>query len=130
MAGAFTKIPNGKTGREEPYWEYNVIKDLPAARNLMQAWPVDVVWSGFEIGLNLKYPYQSIAEDCGSSSVSVCTICTSKTAPRSPDMDLTSVLYAVRPGRTHFDVSPEGNVVVDEEGYTLVHGSGRRDTAI
>jgi hypothetical protein len=35
-----------------------------------------------------------------------------------PSWDLTSVLYAVRPGRGYFNLSPSGTIRVDDEGFT------------
>ena len=35
-----------------------------------------------------------------------------------PTWDLTSALYAVRPGRQYFALSPAGRVSVDEDGQT------------
>src|SRR5215471_14859996 len=55
MAGAFQKI-----GQNEHYLEYNVVKDVPAARKLASDWPTPIVWSGFEIGIALPYPAVSV----------------------------------------------------------------------
>jgi hypothetical protein len=35
-----------------------------------------------------------------------------------PTWDLTSALYAIRPGRQYFALSPAGRVSVDEDGQT------------
>jgi len=35
-----------------------------------------------------------------------------------PTWDLTSVLYAVRPGRDYFDLSVTGQVTVEDDGFT------------
>src|SRR5205814_7911773 len=55
MAGAFTKI-----GDNARYLEFNVVQDIANCRKLAEQWPTDVVWSGFEIGIAVPYPAESI----------------------------------------------------------------------
>ena len=54
MAGAFRPI-DGNAAFEE----YNVVKDRAAAAALAEAWPTEMIWSGFEIGIALPYPSPS-----------------------------------------------------------------------
>jgi inosine-uridine nucleoside N-ribohydrolase len=121
MAGAFAKIPNGRTGQPGRHREYNVVQDIPSAQRLVDLWPTPIVWSGFEIGLNLKYPHRSIQEDYNyvrhHPLAEAYTLYMPPPHDR-PTWDLTSVLYAVRPDRGYFDLSSAGQVQVDEEGYT------------
>lgn len=121
MAGAFTDIPNAKTGKSGPYREYNVIMDIPAARRLADQWPTPILWSGFEIGLNLPYPYASVLRDyryAAHHPVVESYDLYIKPPHNRPTWDLTSVLVAVRPEHDYFELSPPGRVTVDEEGYT------------
>lgn len=101
--------------------EYNVKIDIPAAQTLAAQWPAPVVWSGFEVGKTIKYPSRSILHDFAWT-------------PRHPVVegyksymkmpydretwDLTSVLYAARPGDGYFDLSPAGDVAIDAQGNT------------
>lgn len=120
MAGAFTKIPDGK-GKLYDHREYNVVKDLPSSKYLAENWPVPIVWSGFEIGLNLRYPHESIEQDFRYREhhpVSEAYVVYNPPPHDRPTWDLTSVLHAVRPNRGYFDISPQGNVTVDENGLT------------
>ncbi|QDT63829.1 nucleoside hydrolase [Calycomorphotria hydatis] len=121
MAAAFTDIPDRNTGEPKRYREYNVFKDIPAARRLFSQWPTPIVWSGFEIGLNLKYPYSSIEQDYNYVEhhplVEAYDLYIKPPHDR-PTWDLTSVLYAVRPNGNYFDLSPRGKVTVEEDGYT------------
>lgn len=120
MAGAFTKIPNDK-GELYDHREYNVVKDLPSAQYLAKHWPAPIVWSGFEIGLNLRYPHESIEQDfryVEHHPVSEAYVLYNPPPHDRPTWDLTSVLHAVRPNRAYFDVSPPGNVTMDENGLT------------
>lgn len=115
MAGAFDLI-NGKVHRE-----YNVILDIPSARELAAQWPTPVVWSGFEIGLAIRYPALSIDRDFAyvkrhpiPESYQVYM----PTPHERPTWDLTSVLWAVRPDHGYFGLSEPGAVHVDEKGIT------------
>lgn len=111
MAGAF---PAGKK-------EYNVYIDVPAARQLFRDWPTPIVFSGFEVGLALEYPAQSILEDFRHSPQNpvVEVYRTYMKFPHNrPTWDLTSVLYAVRPQRNYFTLSSPGRVGVRDDGRT------------
>ncbi len=120
MAGAFTQIP-GENGQLFDHKEYNVVQDLPSAKSLCQDWPTPIVWSGFEIGLNLTYPHESILQDynyVAHHPLSEAYILYIPPPHDRPTWDLTSVLFAIRPDRGYFDVSPAGRVTVAADGLT------------
>lgn len=120
MAGEFT----GKNHRE-----YNVEKDIPAAKKLAAEWPTPIVWSGFEIGLAVATPAVSIQRDyayVAHHPLAESYILYEPPPHNRPTWDLTSVLYAVRPDRGYFDVSPGGRVTVaDTSITTFTPGEGR-----
>lgn len=114
MGGSFAE--NGK-----PQSEYNIQKDVKSAQTLVAEWPTPIVFSGLEIGLALPYPAVSIERDF--SYVSHHPLAEAyklyKPPPHNrPSWDLTSVLYAVRPDRGYFDLSPPGRVRVTNTGVT------------
>ncbi|MEM7474125.1 MAG: nucleoside hydrolase [Planctomycetota bacterium] len=120
MAGAFTQIV-GDTGHLYDHKEYNIIKDIPAAKILCSYWPTDIVWSGFEIGKNLTYPHQSILEDFNYVQHHPLSEAYTLYIPPPhdrPTWDLTSVLHSVRPNRGYFDLSEPGVVTVADDGLT------------
>jgi hypothetical protein len=126
MAGAFAQIRND-AGQLYDHREYNVVKDLPSAKKLCEIWPTPVVWSGFEIGKNLGYPHQSIEEDFGyvEHHPLAEAYCLFNPPPHDrPTWDLTSILYAVRPNRGYFDLSPVGQVTVADDGLTTFQPAG------
>jgi inosine-uridine nucleoside N-ribohydrolase len=115
MAGAFTPELAAKR-----FCEYNVKIDVPNARKVIHEWPTPVVFSGWEIGHAIQYPAASVQQD----------YCYVKHHPiahaydlyrgkknEQPTYDLTSVLYAVRPDRGYFDLSPPGRVTVEDDGF-------------
>jgi len=115
MAGAF-EPHNGKEHRE-----YNVVMDIPAAQKLSREWPAPVVYSGFEIGIKTRLPKEAIREDFDyvpDHPMRAAYHLYNKDYRDQPSWDLTSVLWAVRPERGYFGISPRGQVSYDEKGYT------------
>ncbi len=116
MAGAFERIP-GK-GRHR---EYNVIKDIPAARALAEDWPTAIVYSGYEVGYSIRYPAVSIERDYDYVEHHPLREAYQRYKPtphERPTWDLTSVLEAVRPARGYFALSKPGRVTIEDDGYT------------
>jgi inosine-uridine nucleoside N-ribohydrolase len=120
MAGAFTQI-RGRTGDLYDHKEYNIVKDIPAAKLLATDWPTPIVWSGFEIGIALPYPHESIEQDFAYTAhhpLAEAYIAYNPPPHDRPTWDLTSVLHAIRPGRGYFGLSPQGRVTVADDGLT------------
>jgi purine nucleosidase len=116
MAGAFQPIDGNAA-----HLEYNVVKDRPAAAALADRWPTEMIWSGFEVGIALPYPSQSIVEDFRDvphHPVKEAYMIYSPPPQDRPSWDLTSVLDGVLGGRGYFDRSPPGKVDVTETGAT------------
>ena len=113
MAGAFAYPPGFK--------EYNVKIDIPSAKKVIAEWPTEMVFSGHEIGQRTQHPAASMKEDYNYVRYHPL-----KDAyhfyrgldKAQPTYDLTSVLYAVRPNRGYFDLSPPGTVTVLDDGQT------------
>jgi purine nucleosidase len=130
MAGAFKQIM-GDQGHLYDHKEYNVVQDLPAAKALASDWPTPIIWSGFEIGLNLPYPHQSILQDyryVDHHPLAEAYTLYEPPPHDRPTWDLTSVLHAIRPDRQYFDLSPAGRVSVADDGLTTFEPSkGGRD---
>ncbi|MBL8811904.1 MAG: nucleoside hydrolase [Planctomycetaceae bacterium] len=115
MAGAFAPI-NG-----QPHYEYNVVEDIPSAKVLANDWPTEIVYSGFEIGLAVPYPAVSIEQDyqyVPHHPLKESYVLYEPPPHNRPTWDLTSVLYAVMPGRGYFGLSEKGTVTVDDKGLT------------
>jgi inosine-uridine nucleoside N-ribohydrolase len=118
MAGAFQTIRFNNR-----YREYNVFKDIPPARKLAEKWPTPILWSGFEIGINATYPWQSIVEDFENPSPHILKDSYLDYVPEQPHdrptWDLTAVLQAVYPNRGYFDLSPKGKVTITPDGMSF-----------
>ncbi|HYW44476.1 MAG TPA: nucleoside hydrolase [Bryobacteraceae bacterium] len=111
MAGAF---PTGQP-------EFNVKTDIPSAQKVFGEWPSPVVFSGYEVGQALLFPAASIENDFAWTPhhpVADAYRNYMRMPYNRQSWDLTTVLYAVRPDRGYFSLSPPGRVTVDENGQT------------
>jgi hypothetical protein len=116
MAGAFAPAL-----QKDHFLEFNVIKDIAAARKVAADWPTPIVWSGFEIGAAVPYPAISIERDFNyvAHHPAAEAYCLYNPPPHErPTWDLTASLYAVLPDRGYFDLSPAGRVTVEGDGFT------------
>lgn len=116
MAGAFD--PDGSFKKHR---EYNVIKDIPSAQSLAEKWPGTVLWSGFEIGMALRYPSVSIREDYNSVPnhiIKEAYIAYCGDQGKNPTWDLTCPLQIIYPDRGYFGLSERGDVQVADDGLT------------
>lgn len=102
------------------YAEYNVVNDVAACQRVFESWPTPIYMSPFELGLQIRYPAQSIENDFAWTKhhpiVDSYKVYLKKIEDR-PTWDLTAVLYAIDP-QQFFNISPAGRVVVTDEGYT------------
>ncbi|QDV15289.1 Inosine-uridine preferring nucleoside hydrolase [Rosistilla oblonga] len=120
MAGAFPK-PAEAVGRLKNHKGYNIIKDIPSAQTVAHHWPTPLLWSGYEIGISLPYPHQSIQQDYGyvpHHPLSEAYVAFLPPPHNRPTWDLTSVLQVVRPNRNYFGISQPGSVAVADDGST------------
>ncbi len=111
MAGAFTT----------DHREYNIVKDIPAAKIIASQWPTPILWSGYEVGLALPYPHASIELDYAYAPhhpLAEAYVLYNPPPHDRPTWDLTSVLQAVRPDHGYFDLSAPGRVSVADDGRT------------
>lgn len=101
--------------------EYNVFKDIPAAKVILEEWPTPVVTSPFELGIKVLYPGSNIENDFGWAGLHPVVEGYKAYQPMPydrPMWDPTAVLYAVE-GDKWFTLSPAGDITVTDEGYTL-----------
>lgn len=101
--------------------EYNVWKDVPAAKVIFEEWPTPVIASPFELGIQTCYPGASIENDFGWAPLHPVVEAYKAYLPMPydrPMWDPTALLYAVDGGKW-FTVSPLGKVAVSEEGSTI-----------
>jgi inosine-uridine nucleoside N-ribohydrolase len=113
MAGAFGQ-------KIEP--EYNVYSDAQAAEYLFANWPTPMIFSGFEIGLQVKFTYQSVLKNFNYTDrhpVAEAFKIFQPVGKDRPNWDSTAVLYAIRPDRGYFELSGKGRVTLGEKHVTV-----------
>lgn len=101
--------------------EYNIIKDIPAAKALVEYWPTQIVFSPYEAGITVLYPSKSIENH----------FCWTKGHPlveaykyylempyNRPTWDLIAILYAIENSKIYFTQSEWGTISVDNNGFT------------
>ncbi len=118
MAGNFAK----------PEPEYNIYTDPDSARIVLEEWPTPMIFSGYEIGLAVLYPYQSIEEDFRYTKNHPIAEAYRIFLPGHEDhpaWDPTAVLEAIRPDRGYFDLSPPGRVTLESKNVTTFHPAAR-----
>ena len=114
MAGAFAEQVRTKR-------EFNIVRDVPSAQAVFHQWPTPIVASGWEIGNAIRHPARSMQDDYGYVAhhpLREAYDYYRGLANDQPTYDLTSVLYAVRPERGYFDLSPPGRIEVADDGLT------------
>ena len=100
--------------------EYNVVKDIPAAKRIMGEWPTEVVVTPFELGVRVCYPASSIEKDFGWAQDHPMVDAYESYMPMPydrPMWDPSAVLYAVERDKW-FNVSPAGRIEVSDAGST------------
>ncbi|MES2598391.1 MAG: nucleoside hydrolase [Verrucomicrobiota bacterium] len=121
MAGAFQTV-NFNTR----HLEYNVKLDIPAAQKLAKQWPTPIVWSGYEIGVAAAFPHVVIEQDLDylpHHPLKEAYYLYNPPPHDRPTWDPTAVLYAIQPDRGYFDLSPPGNITVEDDSATLFRPS-------
>jgi inosine-uridine nucleoside N-ribohydrolase len=112
MAGSFG---------EKPVAEYNVVKDIPAAKTIADEWPTKIVFTPFEAGIAVTYPAKSIENDFRWTITHPVVEAYKYYLPMPydrPTWDLIAVLYVVENSTKYFTLSDWGTVTVDDNGYT------------
>ena len=112
MAGSFGK---------DSVTEYNVAKDIKAAKKVFAEWPTKIVASPFELGLKILYPGASITDDFdwGIKHPMVEAYKAYLSMPYDrPTWDLTSLMYVVENDQSYMNESVPGKITVNDKGYT------------
>lgn len=119
MAGEFRANAEADTLKRMP--EYNILRDIPAARKVFAEWPTPVVTSPFELGIDVPYPATSIEQDFAWVPAHPVVEAYKAYMPMPydrPTWDLTAVLYAVEGEDGYFSISGPGEISVDGRGGT------------
>ena len=122
MAGHFERVLNKSASQHQ---EYNVVCDIPAAKFVFKNAPVPIIFSGFEIGRDIRFPAKVLYENLSKENpvsrayeYHSLDITKGKSKMNNRESwDLTSVLYVVSP--ESFGISENGTTEVTPKGITL-----------
>jgi inosine-uridine nucleoside N-ribohydrolase len=112
MAGNFSAKPER---------EYNIYTDAKAAKELLEEWPTEMIFSGFEIGITVMFPYADIEKDfqyAANHPVVSAFKAFAKPGEDRANYDSTAVLEAIRGDRGYFELSERGRVTLGGHDIT------------
>jgi inosine-uridine nucleoside N-ribohydrolase len=112
MAGSFS--PEG-------HREFNIVNDIVNARKVFDDWPGTIIVTPFEIGLQVKFPGESIINDFAWTEYHPLRDAYKAYRKMPYDRytwDLIAVMYAADRKEEYFTVSETGRISVDNQGYT------------
>jgi inosine-uridine nucleoside N-ribohydrolase len=112
MAGNFSAKPER---------EYNIYTDAKAAKELLAEWPTEMIFSGFEIGIVVMFPYADIDKDfqyAANHPVVSAFKAFAKPGEDRANYDSTAVLEAIRGDRGYFELSERGRVTIGDHDVT------------
>jgi hypothetical protein len=112
MAGNFAK----------PEPEYNIYTDPESARTLLQDWPTPMIFSGFETGLAVTFPYRALDTEFRYTAHHPIVDAFKIFVPKPEDhpaWDPTAVLEAIRPNDGYFSLSGPGRVSLGPKNVTI-----------
>jgi inosine-uridine nucleoside N-ribohydrolase len=116
----------GNFGRAEP--EYNIYTDADSAKVVLEQWPTPMIFSGYEIGLAITFPYEAVQRDFGYTDNHPIADAFRIAVPKPEDhpaWDPTAVLEAIRPDRGYFNLSPPGRVTLGPNNVTIFNAEPR-----
>lgn len=100
--------------------EYNIVKDIPSAKEVFENWPTKLVASPYELGVQVQYPATSIENDFSWTEHHPLVESYKSYLPMPYDRwmwDPTALIYAVE-GSERFGISEPGIFSVNEKGMT------------
>jgi inosine-uridine nucleoside N-ribohydrolase len=107
---------------EKPEPEFNVYTDPESAKVLFAKWPTPMIFSGFEIGLQVPFPYEAIASDfnyVAHHPIPEAYRLYVKKPEDHPNWDTTAVLEAILPDRGYFNLSQPGRVALGPKNTSV-----------
>lgn len=106
----------------EPKPEYNIYIDRDAAALLLSQWPGPMVFSGYEIGSAITFPFAEFSTGFPYTAAHPIVASARSFFPKPEDRpawDPTAVLYAIRPDAGYFQLSRPGRITLTEKNTTV-----------
>lgn len=93
--------------------ETNIFNDSASAARVLEAWPTEIWFSPYHVGMACPYPGESMISDFAKVDFHPLVEAYKSYQPMPydrPTWDLTSVLFAVEKDSSYFTISPPGKV--------------------
>jgi len=93
--------------------ETNIFNDSASAARVLEAWPTEIWFSPYHVGMASPYPGESMISDFAKVDFHPLVEAYKSYQPMPydrPTWDLTSVLFAVEKDSSYFTISPSGKV--------------------
>ena len=93
--------------------ETNIFNDSASAARVLEAWPTEIWFSPYHVGMACPYPGESMINDFAKVDFHPLVEAYKSYQPMPydrPTWDLTSVLFAVEKDSSYFTISPPGKV--------------------
>ncbi|WP_119080502.1 nucleoside hydrolase [Chitinophaga alhagiae] len=106
----------------QPFPEYNVVKDIAAARTVFEQWPGRIIASGWEVGSRLHFRARSLSyyyPQLWEHPLVNAYFHYMKMPYNRETWDLTSVLHAIEPERRYFRESAPGTIRIEADGKSV-----------
>lgn len=118
MGGGFVPSADGR-----PSLEWNAKVDIAATQTMVRLCPVPLVFSPFEVGLDMLTGKPMMEKYGEETPLSLSFLRFGDTAARGGrhSWDPATAVYAVEGAGDRFEESPRGTVTVDDEGRTVLH---------
>lgn len=110
--------------------EFNVVKDSASSKVVFDRWPTPIIFSGFEIGMNLHTGLPLLDSSVAKSPVkdvfARCIPMSKEDANGRMSWDQTAVLVAVKGYQPYFNVA-KGRIISNINGSNGWDSTGKRD---
>ena len=119
MAGEFTN--NGEADSLKRMPEYNVVRDIAAAKKVFAEWPTPIVTSPFELGIKICFPADVVENELTRATPHPVSEAYKAYLPMPydrPTWDLTSCCMRLKVSEGYFTLSDTGDIEVDGRGGT------------
>lgn len=110
----------GKFPGNDGFTEFNVMKDAPASKIAFEKWPVEIIYSGFEIGMKIKTGLPLVRNNSIQNSpvkdvFRICLPMAKEDNNGRMSWDETAVLVAVKGAAPWYKLNP-GKIIVHDNG--------------
>jgi len=117
----FLSVMGGDFRKGMAKGEFNIRFDIPSAQCVFENWPTEMIVSTWEVGGDIIFNGGEVLPKINYKNPHPLVIAYENYLPmpyNRETWDLTSVLVGVESVKEYFDLSPLGEIIVDDKGFT------------